>query len=474
MLRLEDKYYITSTTDINGIITDASNAFCEISGYSKEELIGKPHNIVRHPDMGNEVFKELWKTISKGDIWFGKIKNKTKNGKAYWVDATIEPLFDEERNILGYKAIRFDITDRKKLKKKYKQKRRLLDEFKLVIQTVNSGIAFLDVEHNFIVANPYILKLLEYTEDEILTKKCTELTAPEFKEENFQAYTIAKETLVAQKIIKQCLKKDGSRVWTETVYQFFDEKRMLVVIKNIDSYKELEEKNKIFLTQSKQAAMGEMIAMIAHQWRQPITTIATILSKMKIKYDLDILNKNDFNSDFTKTKSIINHLSKTIDTFQDYFKEKQGNKVSVTDLFERVSNIILPILKNYSISLVFNDSSIECLVDDRLDQVLLNIYQNSSDALKNNDSVEKKIILTSVLEDDNKQIVIRISDNGGGIREEIIEKIFTPYFSTKSKNGSGLGLYMSKEIVENHIGGTLKVRNTDTGACFEIIVPSLN
>jgi diguanylate cyclase (GGDEF)-like protein/PAS domain S-box-containing protein len=108
---------IISTTDTSGYITDVSEAFCRVSGYSKEELIGYSHNIVRHPDTKNEVFEELWDNITAGKSWSSEIKNKNKNGKAYWVSINVYPSFDKNGEIIGYTSIRQDITDRKKIEK---------------------------------------------------------------------------------------------------------------------------------------------------------------------------------------------------------------------------------------------------------------------------------------------------------------------------------------------------------------------
>ena len=114
-IEVVDKNVITSTTDIYGTITSVSEAFCKISGYSEEELIGNPHNIVRHPDVPNSLYAEMWQSISAGNTWRGDIKNRRKNGEAYWVDVTIEPGFDEDGVINSYTAVRQDITDRKKV-----------------------------------------------------------------------------------------------------------------------------------------------------------------------------------------------------------------------------------------------------------------------------------------------------------------------------------------------------------------------
>ena len=110
-----DENVITSSTNKKGIIINVSKAFCDISGYSKDELIGKSHSIVRHEEMSSELFKELWKNISSGKVWRGEIKNKRKNGTSYWVDVIISPDFDNSKNIIGYTAIRHDITDKKQV-----------------------------------------------------------------------------------------------------------------------------------------------------------------------------------------------------------------------------------------------------------------------------------------------------------------------------------------------------------------------
>lgn len=112
---LLNKNIITSTTDSNGKILTVSDAFCRISGYKKDELIGKKHNILRHPDMPKSLYEDMWNTIKNGESWEGEIKNLKKNGGYYWVKATVEPTFSKDGDIIGYSSIRYDITDKKKL-----------------------------------------------------------------------------------------------------------------------------------------------------------------------------------------------------------------------------------------------------------------------------------------------------------------------------------------------------------------------
>jgi diguanylate cyclase (GGDEF)-like protein/PAS domain S-box-containing protein len=112
-----DEYVLTSRTDTRGIITDASTAFCRISGYVKDEMIGQPHNIVRHPDTPKEIFTEMWQTIKEGKTWYGEMKNRTKSGDFYWVKMVVSPLFDRSSTITGYVAVRYDISTQKELEK---------------------------------------------------------------------------------------------------------------------------------------------------------------------------------------------------------------------------------------------------------------------------------------------------------------------------------------------------------------------
>lgn len=145
-----EQYVITSTTDEKGIIKHVSDAFCEISGYRREELIGQPQNIVRHPDMPSEIFRGLWQTIKSGKKWCGVVKNRKKDGGYYWVNAHIEPVFNAEGSISGYRAVRQDITAEKEVE----EKSRLLEETK---QKITDSIKFSSlIQHALLPQNDVI------------------------------------------------------------------------------------------------------------------------------------------------------------------------------------------------------------------------------------------------------------------------------------------------------------------------------
>jgi len=355
---VSDKYIISSMTDTKGRIIDVSQAFCKISGYTKDELIGKPHNIVRHPDMPKEVFKEMWQKIKQGKTWSGKVKNKTKDGGYYWVYANIEPLYNNKGKINSFISIRLDITENEKLAQKVK-------------------------------------------EEEAKNKK-------------------------TQVLMQQ---------------------------------------------QSRLAQMGEMISMIAHQWRQPLAAITATTSTLEVKAKLNKLSTNDIEESTKKIKNFAMHLSATIDDFRNFFKtNKTKTSTNFEQLIKSVKSIIDSTLSHNNIELEVITKSIEEIYtyEGELKQVILNLIKNAEDALIENGIQNPKITITI---DGNK---LYVHDNGGGIPEDIIDKIFNPYFSTKiNKDGTGLGLYMSKTIVEEHCKGKIEVYNEDNGATFMITIPNL-
>ena len=237
---------------------------------------------------------------------------------------------------------------------------------------------------------------------------------------------------------------------------------------------ETKEKEKLLQQQSHLAQMGEMISMIAHQWRQPLSAISSTVVDLQIKQEL---NQQDSQSEYLN-KSLkdiakyVQFLSTTIDDFRDFFKpDKSKELVTLTHTVNKSLQILQGSVssKNIEVNVDFQTNDKVKLYQNEMMQVILNILKNSVDNFLEKSIKNPKIeILTKKSGD---AYIISISDNGGGIPEDILPNIFNPYFSTKKeKNGTGLGLYMSKTIVEKHHNGKITVRNTEDGVIFEIIL----
>ncbi len=243
--------------------------------------------------------------------------------------------------------------------------------------------------------------------------------------------------------------------------------------------KKNEEKHRISIQQSRMASMGEMLENIAHQWRQPLSTISVVASGIKLKKELNILNDEELDDALSHIKNATQYLSNTIEDFRNFFsKDKISSNINIRSTINKTIDLVSSTFAKEGITLVRNIQDINfASFENELIQVLMNILINAKDALENKQS--QKLIIIKVKQHKNN-IIITIKDNAGGINEDIIDKIFEPYFTTKHQfNGTGIGLYMSKLISEKHLDGEIIVRNVSfefnntiyQGALFKIILP---
>jgi len=242
-------------------------------------------------------------------------------------------------------------------------------------------------------------------------------------------------------------------------------------------------KDSLLAQQSKMASMGEMIGNIAHQWRQPLSLISTVSSGIKMQKEFGTLNDKDLDESVDAITKATKHLSKTIDDFQNFFKpNKTKEKFTTTDVFEKSLSLISAQFKAKSIDIEKNIDEIEIFgLENELIQVLINILNNARDELVKKEQKDKLIVIET--KQTKNRVKIIITDNAGGVSTKIINKIFEPYFSTKKEQqGTGIGLYMSKEIITKHMKGNIKVENSTInikgnsykGARFTITLPTIN
>jgi len=355
---------IASSTNEKGIITYVTDAFCNISGYTKEELIGNTHRVVRHPDMPNVLFEELWNTITAGKEFNAEIKNQKKDGSFYWVSVLIVPEFDSNNNILGYFAIRVDITAKKEI-----------EEF--------------------------------------------------------------------NKTLKEKVNKEVS---------------------------ENRKKDELLTQQAKLAAMGEMVGSIAHQWRQPLNSLSLRIQFLDDDLEDDLINKEYVDEYITESMKLINFMSKTIDDFRNFYRvDKIKSEFCVVSVINSVVNLVSAQLEEHNIKLSIEGDESQTItgLESELQQVILNIINNAKDVFIEKE--QKNATINIYVCKENKDVIVTILDNAGGIPSNVIDRVFEPYFTTKEQGkGTGLGLYMSKMIIEDNMNGSINVKNDKDGALFTI------
>ena len=238
--------------------------------------------------------------------------------------------------------------------------------------------------------------------------------------------------------------------------------------------KELKKNEKFLIAQSRSAAMGEMISMIAHQWKQPLAILSMISNNIKADIALGTFNVQSANSYHEQLSNQIFYLSHTIDDFKNYFKPNKEKQL-VTDLSKIIDNslnLLGKTLENNEIVLIKEYGNVKniSIYANELMQVIINLLKNANEAFAQSTESVKYIKIKTYIK--KNSVYIEIEDNAGGIKEEILSKIFDPYFTTKDEfNGTGLGLYMSKSIIENHFGGKILVTCKENKSLFTIIFP---
>ncbi|NLY04349.1 MAG: PAS domain S-box protein [Campylobacter sp.] len=385
-----DASNIVSKTDITGRITFVNDEFCNISKFSREELLGKDHNIVRHPDVSPKIFENLWATILDKKVYKGMIKNRAKNGSAFYLNATIIPILDENDDIEEFVALRYDVTEVINLNERLTQAK---NELKNLNATLEKKIAE-------------------------QTKKLKELNR-------------GLEARVAEEVKKN------------------------------------EEKNRLLAQQAKLASMGEMIGNIAHQWRQPLSELGIDIFKMK----QNVEDKDKFLEIYGHAKMVLKNMSRTIDDFRNFFQsDKENREFYASNVINDAILMLKETFKKESITLALDiQESVKIYgIQSEFSQVMINLLTNAKDAIKDEDN---KFIRISAYEEGDYTIV-NVFNQGNNIAETVIDSIFDPYFTTKHKSsGTGLGLYISKMIVEN-MKGNISAKNTQDGVEFSIKIPS--
>ncbi len=253
---------------------------------------------------------------------------------------------------------------------------------------------------------------------------------------------------------------------------FYERKQNEINLKLI--IEEEVEKNKqqqlLMLQQSRMAQMGEMIAMIAHQWRQPLNNLSLVSQLLVSKYKKGKLDDETVEYFKENSNKQIRQMSRTIDDFRNFFKsEKEKQEFSLNSIIINILNMVETTFTSNDIKINFySQKEYRSLgYPNELGQAILNIINNAKDALIDKKIEDKQVNIS--LQENNKNIIISISDNADGIADEIIDKIFDPYFSTKEeKNGTGLGLYITKIIIEEHLNAKITVENNENGATFKI------
>ncbi|WP_024953619.1 PAS domain S-box protein [Sulfurospirillum arcachonense] len=499
--------------DTNGVYLGVNKEFENIFGFTKEEIVGKSVYDIAPHEIADKYHKEDLAVFNDPLLHqvYDFVVKHNKTGKTHDVVFHKRAYLDEDGKVAGLIGAVFDMTE------KLQYKKRLLEysnELKYLNETLENQVKkrTADLQNAQKLAklgtwkldiNSHTLKWCDeaYNIFEVDKREKPTLTLTDFLDcihiedglDFFNSYN--KKHLMEHNtyiLVHKIVTKNGNLKYVEERCETkYDENNNPIfskgTVQDITEQKvvelELQKKNEQLIQQAKLAQMGELLSMIAHQWRQPLGSIggavANIQNKLALdKYDLskkaDRLKFLEFLT--SKLENITQYngfLSKTIDDFRNFYKEnKEKQNMLISECIESTIEIILPSLKNHNIELNtnYNSSQKIDIYPNEVMQVILNLLKNSEDALIENNITSKVIDIKTY--EKNNSVIVSIKDNGGGVPKMSLNEIFEPYFSTKkNKNGTGLGLYMSKMIVEEHHGGKLEATNSNNGLEVLITIP---
>ena len=483
-----------------GIILDCNKTECMMSGYEYDEICGKPVTDFFKPGYKPKFEKTMrtLKSTGSADIEL-ELVDKSCNIYPVWRTAT--GIFDDKRKLTGIIVHTTNISTLKKAEKELQLQKDYYFDF---VESLSDWVWEMDLNGIHTYSNNAVKNLLGYKAKEVIGKSASEFWGPKSK----KALRIFEHTLSSGKGWENnessFQHKDGSKVHVEssgvpifdtagnlTGYRGIDHnitdrlKAREELQKSKDDLKEInlnlnkrvemeinvsKERNKLMLAQSRQAALGEMIGNIAHQWRQPLNTLGLSFQELQDAYNHKEFNKEKLDEVAATAMAKIKYMSQTIEDFRNFFKPMGlKEKFNIHSAIVSAVRLVKEDYLNKGIHISIADSE-QIYIDgykNEFAQVILNVLNNAKDAIMLNKITEPMININIRTKKGNA--VVTIEDNGGGIPEEIIDRIFDPYFSTKAKTeGTGIGLYMSKMIIEKNMGGILFAESAKSKAKFTI------
>ncbi|MFT5660023.1 MAG: PAS domain S-box-containing protein [Sulfurimonas sp.] len=391
---------------------------------------------------------------------------------------------DEENSLLYLIDITRFSNVESQLKKSVNDLVSKKEELQAVFDLAANGISILDHNGMFLYANKFFQNMMEYTMEELYSESCISLSSPEYANASETAVEKAIKYGSIQNFRKVCVTKSGLHLNASMSLSYLKSRDEIVMItsditQDIKYQEELKcqvelevakrtEQYEIMCHQSRLAAMGEMIDSIAHQWRQPLNGLGLIVQGLKHISRSETLDKESLVEIESEIMEKINYMSQTIEDFSGFFRiSKTKESFDVLHSIEDALRLIDVQLKSHNVKVSIKSKeelSQEVIgFPNEFKQVVMNIVHNAMTAIVK--TSQKNGAIDIVLDSVEEKLTICIVDNGGGIEEKNLDKIFDPYFTTR-ENGSGIGLYMSKVIIEHHMQGYLNVQNHNDGTKF--------
>ena len=469
------------STDKNGIITMINNQTQTLLGYEEKEIVGKvtPEIFFDKEDMKEKAkpfSKELNENIEanfnlfviktlKGLTNQNSWKLISKDGKQLVANLNVNALKDENGQIYGFVGVIEDITEKYDLEVALKEETHRL---KSILECAGDCIHILDKKGNLVLYSTSFIESLGYTKEEAKSLNIQDW------DKNFSINESINHLLLSHRTFEAIhTRKDGTTFFVEIQTNGITldgQEYLYAASRDITERKltqnQLKTKDTIIEQQTKLVSMGEMIGNIAHQWRQPLSIITTNASSMKVKSEFGlIIEQEELRNACDSIVIQAQYLSNTIDDFRNFIKEdKEYSNILISEILKKTISLVSPSLKNNFINLILNiEDDLEVFGNkNELEQALINIINNSKDALIENQTDKNRYVFITTKKVSEDKLLLEILDNAGGIPENIINRVFEPYFTTKHQSiGTGIGLSMVYKIIKERHEQTIEVCNKE-------------
>ena len=468
--------------DLQGNILHVNDAACNMLGYTYDELTSM--NI---PGLDPNVNETTWEEVIRHlkSVKFIQLESLhlQKNGELKEVGITGNYFVVDDQEYI-FATIR-DLTQTKQILRELEQSNQKYKEsnnhLKRAEHLAKLGHWTLDLQTNVLFWSDEIYTIFEIDQNKFGATYDAFLDAihPEDRGIVNQAYSQSLKTQEKYQLIHRLLLNNNKIKYVleqcETVFD--PEGNPLSSTGTVQDITEMHETHQLFKMHTRQAQMGEMISMIAHQWRQPLAIINAITSQIRMKAMLSENEDIVLINNLIKIEQQSAHLSQTISDYRDFFRpDKPIETISLSDLVNHALELVDHTVKSNGVTVrccIHHPVHVE-IYRNELIQVIVSLLKNSFDAFEENDT-SNRIIQIDISHDDDRYGILTITDNGGGINEEVLDKIFIPYFTTKNQSlGTGLGLYMSKLIIEEHCQGELNISSNKDKTTITLKLPYTN